>query len=294
VTRDEAIHTLTSSSSHERLKAARFLAQNAHPGDLQVLKRVRQAESVSYVKRSLDTAIARASNVPSIVQSDPSGEFDVPEDIRRQIMNRAVETVTGLLLHEIASPIGLVRKAASDEIPDFEHSRTKRYLDNVDRIWDGIYQLKSASTSPKSEEFDLAGFLEEIIISETIGEKIDVSLHGPKPMLIMSDSRLLQLAICNGVRNAVEAVIESGSNEPHAIVVTWGETDVDYWITVIDRGPGVVGPIEPAFEIGKTTKQGHSGFGLAIARQAMETLSGHVTLQPAVSGGTRYDLRWAR
>ena len=113
-------------------------------------------------------------------------------------------------------------------------------------------------------------------------------------MLITSDPRLLQLAICNGVRNAIEAVIESGSNDPHAVVVTWGETDVDYWITIIDRGPGVVGPIGPAFDIGKTTKQGHSGFGLAIARQAMETLSGHVTLQPAVSGGTHYVLRWAR
>ena len=242
----------------------------------------------------LDTAIARASNVPIIAQSDPDDEFNVPEDIRRQIMNRAVETVTGLLLHEIASPIGLVRKAASDEVPNFERSRTKRYLDNLDRIWDGISQLKSASTPPKSEEFDLAELLEEIIASETTDRNIDVSPQGQKPMLITSDPRLLQLAICNGVRNAIEAVIESGSNDPHAVVVTWGETDVDYWITIIDRGPGVVGPIEPAFEIGKTTKQGHSGFGLAIARQAMETLSGHVTLQPAVSGGTHYVLRWAR
>jgi signal transduction histidine kinase len=259
-----------------------------------VLKRVRQAETVSYVKRGLDTAIARASNVPTIAQSDSDDEFNVPEDIRRQIMNRAVETVTGLLLHEIASPIGLVRKAASDEVPNFDGSRTKRYLDNLDRIWDGISQLKSASTQPKSEEFDLAELLEEIIASEATGRNIDVSPQGQKPMLITSDPRLLQLAICNGVRNAIEAVIESESNDPHAIVVTWGETDVDYWVTVIDRGPGVVGPIEPAFEIGKTTKQGHSGFGLAIARQAMETLSGHVTLQPGASGGTHYVLRWAR
>src|SRR5207302_9990647 len=115
-------------------------------------------------------------------------------------------------------------------------------------------------------------------------------------LLIISDARLLQLAVCNGLRNAIEAVVEGGSSELDAIIITWGATDVDYWITVIDHGPGLAGPVESAFEIGKSTKQGQGrrGFGLAIARQAMQTLGGTVSLLPAVRGGTRYELRWDR
>lgn len=292
MTRNEAFNLLKSSSPHERLQAARFLARDATPNDLQVLKHARQSENVSYVKRSLDTAIARASNLPTMPQSDPPDEITVPEEIRRQIMNQAVETVTGSLLHEIASPFGLVRHAASTEIPDFEKSETKRYLDRLSRIFEGINQLKSATATPRPEECDLAGLLAGIVADETSGREIDVSLQGQKPMLIVSDLRLLQFAICNGLRNAIDAVVESGRSEPHAIIITWGTTDIDYWITVIDSGPGLVGPIESAFEPGKSTKQDHSGFGLAIARQAMQTLGGTVTLQPAARGGARYELRW--
>src|SRR5207237_5067530 len=107
----------------------------------------------------------------------------------------------------------------------------------------------------RPEEFDLAQLLADIVEDETVGKKSLVSLHGPSPMLIISDARLLQLAVCNGLRNAIEAVVEGGSSELDAIIITWGATDVDYWITVIDHGPGLAGPVESAFEIGKSTKQ---------------------------------------
>ena len=63
---------------------------------------------------------------------------------------------------------------------------------------------------------------------------------------------------------------------------------------MLDKGPGIVGPTESAFDIGKSTKQGHCGFGLAIARQAIETLGGTVSLQPVVGGGALYEARWER
>ena len=42
-----------------------------------------------------------------------------------------------------------------------------------------------------------------------------------------------------------------------SIVITWGETDVDYWVAVLDRGAGSDrSQSESAFGIGKTTKKG--------------------------------------
>jgi signal transduction histidine kinase len=295
LTRDDAMRMLASASAHERLKAARVLARSAQAEDLAALRRARQGETVSYVKTSLDLAIARSSNRSAPQYPDPMDEIDIPEILKRKIRSEAVEWVTGLLLHEIASPIGLAKLSASREIQNYGSSKTKRHLESVQRIFEAIEQLKGAATLPKPEQFDLAELLNDIVVTAAPdGNGDNVSFHGPKPLMITSDPTLVRLTISNGVRNAFEAVAEVDSVDPHPIIITWGETDVDYWVAVLDRGAGIAGPVDSAFEIGKSTKQGHSGFGLAIARQAVETMGGTVVLQPAAGGGARYEARWER
>ncbi|WP_210405662.1 HAMP domain-containing histidine kinase [Paludisphaera borealis] len=285
---------LTSKSPHERLKAARFLGKQANMTDLTSLRQARRVETVSYVKTSLDATISRLSNLRTEQAREEVEEFDVPEEVRRQIRSEAVEWVTGLLLHEIASPMGLVKRSASREVQNYETSKTKHHLENVVKIFEAIEQLKSATSVPRPEQFDLAELLSDIIAAESVNHKAPVSLQGQRPMLITTDRTLVRLAICNGLRNALESVKQLGSDEPHPIIINWGHTDVDYWVSILDKGHGIIGPTESAFEMGKTTKQGHSGFGLTIARQAIETLSGSVTLQPAAEGGARYEARWER
>lgn len=295
MTREDALQLLGAGPTHERLKAARLLARSAQAGDLAALRRARQIETVSYVKTSLDLAINRLSNLPSPITPDPADEFDVPEQLKRQIKSQAVEWIAGLLLHEIASPIGLVKRSASREIVDYDNSRTKRHLDSIEKVFEAIEQLKGAAAVPRPERFDLAELLGDIVNAEAPnGRAAEISLVGSKPMMVTSDPALVRLVISNGVRNALEAVTSAGDGESHPIVVTWGETDIDYWVSILDRGVGIVGPAESAFEIGKSTKQGHSGFGLAIARQAIETLGGTVALEPGADGGARYQVRWER
>ncbi len=294
MTRDEALESLLSSSAHDRLKAARILVRNSDSADLETLRAALRDETVSYVRTGLELAIKRASNLATPSIEDASEEFEIPEDVRTQIRNEVTEEITGQILHEIASPVGLIAAAAARDIPDYEHSRTRRHVEDLKRVFEAIEQLKSAAAVPKPEEFDLSELLAEVV-SETVGtDAVEASLHGAKPMLVTSDRALLRLAVSNGIRNAVEAVTGMPAQKPHPIVITWGETDVDYWVAALDRGPGVTGPSESAFGIGKTTKKGHSGFGLAIARQAIETLGGACTLQPATEGGARFEIRWER
>lgn len=286
--------SLSSSSAHVRLKAARVLARNSNSGDLQQLRAALRDETVSYVRTALELAIKRGSSFAAPAVEDTSEEFEIPEDVRTQIRNEVTKEVTGQILHEIASPVGLIASAAAREIPVYEHSKTRRHVENLKRLFEAIEQLKSAAAVPRPEEFDLSELLAEIV-SETIGtDAVEVSLYGAKPMLITSDRALLCLSVSNGIRNAVEAVKDIPCEKPHPIVITWGETDVDYWVAILDRGPGVTGLTKSAFGIGKTTKKGHSGFGLAIARQAIETLGGACTLQPATEGGARFEVRWER
>jgi signal transduction histidine kinase len=290
--RDTALKMLCSNSSQERLEGSRYLARNSEASDLPTLKRARQTETVSYVKRSLDTAIARSTNVQTQALSDTINDIDIPDDVRKNIRTREIERISGFILHEIASPLGLVRDSAAQELPDFVNSKTKVHLDRLSRIFDCVTLLKTAATTPKSEEFDLSQLVNEIIEEETENKHINVSTQGPRPFLIVSDPRLLRLALCNGLRNAIEATVQSGVTSDHSIVIAWDKTDVDYWLTIIDKGPGISGSHEKAFEIGQTNKKDHAGFGLAIARQAIESLYGSASLHAAEGGGTRFELRW--
>ena len=294
MTREEAVQQLSSDSAHERLKAARFLARNSDPADVQDLRKALQRETVSYVRTSLNLAIKRIARSASRTMAGPFEELEISDDVRAQIKNEITEELTGQILHEIASPVGLLATSAAREIPNFGTCKTKVYIENLQRVFEAIEQLKGASAVPKPQEFDLANSIANMVANVVDDQRVDMSLHGAKPFIINSDEALLSFALTNGIRNAAEAVAARESGEPHPIIINWGETDIDYWVAVIDRGGGIVGPVESAFGIGKTTKRAHSGFGLAIARQAIETLGGSCTLQPAAEGGAHFEVRWEK
>lgn len=293
--RDEALLQLASGSTHLRRRAARVLVRDAQASDLPALRSARANEADSYARGSLDRALARLTDALPTTEVTVSDETEESLRSRRQIQARAAEWIAGLLLHELASPIGLLAYAASREVPDYERSRTKGHITTLQMVFAAIEQLRKASATPKPAEFDLGALITEIVTTEFSEVADSIALHGPQPLLLVSDAALLRFAVCNGLRNAVEAVsTEAKEHLSPPVVVTWGETDVDYWVAVLDRGPGLSAPMEAVLGVGKTTKKGHSGFGLSIALSAIEALGGTVGLQAASDGGTKYELRWER
>jgi len=292
VTRQEAIALLTSASTHLRRRASRFLAQNAESADLDAIRSARNAEADAYVQVGLDRAIRRLTSTERLGEARTEDYTSGSDLDSKQIYAKATEWVAGLLLHELASPIGLLAYEAVREVPGYAESRTKLHVDKLQTVICAIEQLKKASATPKPEEFDLAALIDELVTAEFIDLSEIIGMHGPRPLLLISDRALLSFAICNGLRNAVEAAQIAGERCTAQIVVTWGETDVDYWVSIIDNGPGLTAPPDSAFEIGKTTKAGHSGFGLAIANAAIQAVGGAVTLERATGGGAKYELRW--
>ncbi len=293
---DEAISQLASPSAHARGQAARALGDVGLGGDLPAIRKALLRETVSYVQYALQDTIKRLTNKTGPRPDEPEEGINVPPEVRQQIYGQAVEWVTGFLLHEIASPVGLAMVSAKREIgAEWENSRTWRHLETIHRVFDAIEMLKNAAGAPRPQEFDLATLLQEIIETEVPDAQPSISRLGAKPFVLKGDPGLIRMVVSNGIRNAVESVSASGV-EPaeHAVVINWGKTDIDYWVSVLDRGAGITGPAESAFEIGSSTKRNHSGFGLAIARQAIDTLTGEVTLEPARNGGAVYTARWKR
>lgn len=296
MTRDEALKGLSSTSAHSRGQAARALAELGCVDDLRYIRKALKDETVSYVHYAIQDTIKRLTNKPTPLLAAEDDVAAVPDEVRQQIYGQAVEWVTGFLLHEIASPIGLARLSARAELGDrWENSATKRHLETVHRIFDAIEMLKSAAGIPRPQEFDLAAMIEEVGETEVPHALPWISIIGPKPNLIKGDPALIRMVVGNGLRNAVEAVEALGEEpQPHSVTINWGETDVDYWVSILDTGIGIVGPSETAFEVGNSTKKNHSGFGLAIARQAVQTMIGVLSLEPARDGGAVYLARWQK
>lgn len=294
MTRGEALEGLKATSPHARAQAVRALYGVATVRDRPALRRHLKSEEVAYIRKLLEDVLSQIGLDATPPAADDADE--VPSEVRKQIYSQAVEWAAGSILHEVASPIGLVSLSAKRELGErWDGSATKRHLETIRRLFDAIEMLKTAAASPKVQELDLAALISDFIAAELSYASQWISLVGPKPFLIRTDPGLVLMAFANGLRNAVEAVLEVGPQPPgHAITVSWESTDKDHWVSILDTGMGFSGVTKPAFEIGSSTKRGHSGFGLTIALRAIETLNGEIELAPGFDGGASYVMRWPK
>jgi signal transduction histidine kinase len=287
--RTEALKSLSAKAADDRLRGARSLARSGISEDLPVLKVALFNETNRWVKSALRKVISALQSETPVtpVQIGAEGE---DERVVDQIYAEAVEETTLRLVHEIRSILGRLDVCASSEIQNYAQSRTKAEWKRLQELLGAIDKLSQAASAAVYNEFDFAGLLEEIIISENSGTDLAIECAGPKPLVILGSRSLVHLVVANAVRNAIEATTGMATREP--IVVNWDTTDREYWIAILDRGPGLPPAMHNIYEIGATTKKGHLGMGLALAKQAALSLSGKIFLTPRDQGGTRFEFRW--
>lgn len=294
--REEALRELTSEDSKQRFVAANALEMAGQSEDIASLLRARILETDAMVLSSIERAILKcgerdATPAQEIERGDPAS------------YRAAVEWVSGVLVHEIGGKVGLVDYCASLEIGDYEKSRTKESMTALSSTLSAVEQLQLASKAAAQEQFDLAELVQETIDVESFDSSVEIFSIGSKPFFVFGVRRLLQLAIRNGVKNAVEASkaaadlakarqIDAERMDPYRVVVNWARTDRDWKLSVVDSGIGLPPTPTRWFDLGASTKSGHIGFGLAIARQAMETMGGVVSLEPSSGGGALFLISW--
>ena len=272
-------------STSGRLRAARFLAQNVTGAHRNRLSKIRGAERNAWVRQALDQALIRSKLdtpvAPTVaieqIQETPFQDPHLYEELRAQ----AIEETSGLFLHELRPLVGLLEGAAAREISRYVCSRTKTEVDRIRSFLGAIERLRMASVAPAMQEFDLTDLVVRVAADEASqgratldvfnNEADDDSLDDEAeqvpqqpviklllarrdPVVTMGDPTLVEIAVANALRNAIEAVLEVLDANRNRVILNWGVTDTDSWIVVLDEGCGLPSGWDRLTEPGTSTK----------------------------------------
>ncbi len=285
--RELALEALSSEKTEVRLRGARALSRNGLSYDLDTILSALNHESNRWVKSALRAALLYLEGGHS---PNPTEVWAESEDDRlvEEIRSEAVQETTKQLIHEIRPILGRLRLHLTSEIPNHLGSQAWRECEALSGLLKAMDQLAVAAASPIYAEFDLAEVIEEIAATEAFNQNIKIELAGPRPLVVQSCEGLVRIVLSNGLRNAIESSEAVNSVSP--VIISWGLTDRDFWISVLDAGRGIPANLATAFEIGTTTKKGHFGMGLALARQAVQSLNGKISLIPRKEGGAQFEV----
>jgi signal transduction histidine kinase len=216
-------------------------------------------------------------------------------DLRRELEQRerfaSLGRLAGGVAHEVRSPLNalsmasqrLRRELRDTDDPDgrlrgLEEAIAKsvRRLDDTVR---GFLELGSGGPPPERTRFGLGSLVDEAIEAEAPDAE---RRPAPGPLEVSADRGLLLKALANLVRNAQQAA-------PGTVSVAWRRTGARAVIEVTDAGPGVPrADRERVFEPFFTGREGGTGLGLALARDAVRRHGGTLRAEEAAGGGARF------
>lgn len=133
---------------------------------------------------------------------------------------------------------------------------------------------------------DVAALLREVLIAAlpaATARRVDIGLDGPDALFAHLDAGALHSVVDNLVRNAVAYGREGGRVD--IVLRLIGDT---LQLDVADDGPGLDPALQPhlfeRFRRGAGTSAPGAGLGLAIVREAVRRLGGHIALTAGLDG----------
>jgi signal transduction histidine kinase len=204
------------------------------------------------------------------------------EELEQRKRMALIGQMTAVLTHEIRNAIGGIKGFAQwvDEKTTADDQRKTgltMILKGTDRV-EGLVNnllLYSKEETYTFTEFDLPVLVREIVDSRRTGWKGNITISGEPSLPVTADREKLERTILNGVRNAIEAMGESGN-----LTVSIADNRHTAAITIEDTGPGIpqsdlVRIFTPFF----TTKTNGTGLGLAYSQKVLEGMGGQIDLR---------------
>ncbi|MEK6236246.1 MAG: ATP-binding protein, partial [Planctomycetales bacterium] len=225
------------------------------------------------------------------------------EKVREELVHSTrlatIGRMSAQIAHDLRNPLGAVRNAAyylRRKTPPSE-PKWAQYLSLIDRevvACDRIIRNLLTITrgkNPTIQPIHLDSVYKAVLGRSEVPPGVTVTFDcQPDPFVIPGDYGQFEQVLDNLIRNALEAVGDSGT-----ITLQASRTEDDNLILIHDDGPGVAEDArDSVFDLFFTTKAKGSGLGLAICRQIIDRHGGAIELLPANDQGASLGVRLPR
>ncbi len=206
------------------------------------------------------------------------------------------------IVHEVRNPLTIInnylyilgRKLDDDHPAKEEISFIKDEMERVGAILVKARgsELQVDGTS-RTDINKLLNELDRFFSNSLYGEKnisSTLQLESGLPVLSYPEHKLKQVFI-NIIKNAVEALPQSGSLEISSRDNCFQNGNQFVEISLKDNGPGIPAKVlKNLFKPVESTKKGHSGLGLSIVGDLISELSGTITCYSSREAGTEFKI----
>lgn len=237
-----------------------------------------------------------------VVSRDEIGDLSESFNFMAEALEREEalrKRLTSNIAHELRTPLSIM-KANAEAVLDGVIEDRARGLDNIRaeiekliRLVEGIEDITKAEASFFAKKNYASINLEDFI--STIAQKMaplarvknmDIDINGPKDIIIDSDPDKLERIVQNVLSNAID------HTEKGKISVNFGAGEIMFFIAIKDTGAGIednkLGLIFKRFHHG--TGSSGLGLGLAIVRELLEVMGGHIDVQSKTGEGSTFTI----
>ncbi len=279
---------------YERRLAALTLETSAEYTDSEIIRARLVVETDALTRTRLQRALLRAEGTlkrPDAELDAPVQESNVGDTESERVKARSDLATT--FLHELTTILAAIKRGALVDLNEgYSGSATERAIDRFASFLKAMEHLRDAARPPDPEDFNLVELVDSTLATERDAQpNVELISTREDPLTVRGDRYLLELALVNGIRNAIDA-----SPENERVLVNCGETPQEWWLNVLDNGVGIPANRDQVFVAGRSTKPKgeHEGLGLTIAKQAIESMGGVVEVTRRTTTGTEFRLRWSK
>ena len=198
--------------------------------------------------------------------------------------NDRLDEFASIVSHDLRNPLTV----AMGHLEMVRTTCDSDHIDKVDRahermealIADLLEVARTGESVREMEEIDLATSIQtcwQTVETEEARIEIDVE------RTVFADRSRFKQLLENLIRNAVE-------HGGRSVRITVGELDDGFFLE--DDGPGIPeDEVDDVFEVGYSTTEGGTGFGLSIVSSVIDAHGWDVRLTDGTDGGARFEIR---